>query len=50
MISYFSSKYPMFVSKICIERPELLSVAQQSNSYPGRLGVTVPRSHTIRHT
>ena len=49
MISYFSSKYPVYVSKICIVRPELLSVVQQPNSYLGRLGVTVPRSHTVRH-
>ena len=50
MISFFSSKYPVFVSKICIVRPDLLSMAQQRNSYPGRLGVTVARSHTVRHT
>ena len=50
MISFLSSKYPVFVSKICIVRPELLSVAQQCNSNPGRLGITVPRSHTVRDT
>ena len=49
MISYFSSKYSVFVSKICIVRPEVLSVVQHGNSYPGRLGVAVPRSHTVRH-